>query len=86
MSEPIARTTILDIARELNVAAATVSRALNDHPAISTATREAVKQAARRMNYQPNKIASSFVWAGRRSLALSYPVPRSISLDPLSMA
>jgi LacI family transcriptional regulator len=59
MSEPIIRTTILDIARELNVAAATVSRALNDHPAISDATREAVKLAAKRMNYQPNKIASS---------------------------
>ncbi len=59
MSEPIVRTTILDIARALNVAAATVSRALNDHPAISDATREAVKQAAKRMNYQPNKIASS---------------------------
>lgn len=59
MSEPSVRTTILDIARELNVAAATVSRALNDHPAISQATREAVKAAAHRMNYQPNKIASS---------------------------
>lgn len=59
MSEPTVRITILDIARELNVAAATVSRALNDHPAISDATREAVKAAARRMNYQPNKIASS---------------------------
>jgi LacI family transcriptional regulator len=59
MSEPVVRTTILDIARALNVAAATVSRALNDHPAISDATREAVKQTAKQMNYQPNKIASS---------------------------
>lgn len=49
----------MDIARELNVAAATVSRALNDHPAISDATKKAVQLAARRMNYQPNKIASS---------------------------
>lgn len=59
MSEPIVRTTIMDIARELNVAAATVSRALNDHPAISDATKKAVRLAAKRMNYQPNKIASS---------------------------
>lgn len=59
MSEPIVRTTIMDIARELNVAAATVSRALNDHPAISDATKKAVRLAAKRLNYQPNKIASS---------------------------
>jgi LacI family transcriptional regulator len=59
MSEPIVRITIMDIARELNVAAATVSRALNDHPAISDATKKAVRLAAKRMNYQPNKIASS---------------------------
>ena len=44
----------MDIARELNVAAATVSRALNDHPAISDATKKAVRLAAKRMNYQPN--------------------------------
>jgi LacI family transcriptional regulator len=49
----------MDIARELKVAAATVSRALNDHPAISDATKKAVRLAAKRMNYQPNKIASS---------------------------
>lgn len=59
MSESVSRTTILDIARELNVAAATVSRALNDHPAISDATREAVKLAAQRMNYQPTKFTTS---------------------------
>jgi LacI family transcriptional regulator len=59
MQKQIVRTTILDIARELNITAATVSRALNDHPAISYTTKEAVKEAARRLNYQPNKIASS---------------------------
>jgi LacI family transcriptional regulator len=59
MQKHILRTTILDIARELNITAGTVSRALNDHPAISYITKEAVKDAARRLNYQPNKIASS---------------------------
>lgn len=55
----ISKATIQDIARELNVTAATVSRALNNHPAISQSTREAVKEAAVKMNYRPNRIASS---------------------------
>lgn len=73
MSDPITRTTILDIARELKVAAATVSRALNDHPAISDATREAVKLAAKRMNYQPNKIASSLRSGKSRIIGVIIP-------------
>src|SRR6185312_8034870 len=52
-------TTIHDIARELNIAVATVSRALNDHPAVKDTTRKAVQQTAKRLNYHPNKIASS---------------------------
>ena len=51
--------TIHDIARELSVSASTVSRALQDHPRISISTREAVKKAASRLNYQPNVMASS---------------------------
>ena len=49
----------MDIARELNITAATVSRALNDHPAIKDATKKLVKEAAKKLHYQPNKIASS---------------------------
>ena len=59
MSEPISKTTITDIARALNITAATVSRALNDHPAIREATKKAVKDAAIKLKYQPNKLASS---------------------------
>lgn len=59
MSEPISKTTITDIARVLNITAATVSRALNDHPAIRETTKKAVKDAARKLKYQPNKLASS---------------------------
>lgn len=59
MNESISKVTITDIARELNVTPATVSRALNDHPGISVFTKEAVKEAAVKLNYQPNKIASS---------------------------
>jgi len=51
--------TIHDIARELNISASTVSRALNNHPRISESTRKAVRKLADRYNYQPNVMASS---------------------------
>ena len=53
------RVTINDIARELNVTAATVSRALSDHPAISAGTKALVREKAEQMNYRQNKMASS---------------------------
>lgn len=53
------KTTILDIAKELNITFSTVARALNDHPAISAATKKAVRETATRLNYRQNKIASS---------------------------
>jgi LacI family transcriptional regulator len=59
MSESISKVTISDIARELNITAATVSRALNDHPAIKASTKKAVRDVALKLNYQPNKLASS---------------------------
>ena len=49
------KTTIYDIAKELNVTVSTVSRALSGFPAISDATRKAVFEAAKRLNYSPNK-------------------------------
>lgn len=53
------KTTIKDIAAELGIAPATVSRALSDHPEISASTKKKVKAVAERMDYQPNKLASS---------------------------
>lgn len=51
------KTTIYDIAKKLNITAATVSRALNNNPKISEATRELVIQTAAQMNYKQNKLA-----------------------------
>lgn len=51
------RTSITDIAKELNISPSTVSRALNNHPAISAKTRDAVIELARKLNYQPNLLA-----------------------------
>ena len=59
MHQPITKSTIHDIAREINVTASTVSRALNGHSAISDSTKEAVHQIAKKLHYHPNRIASS---------------------------
>ncbi|MDQ8006133.1 MAG: LacI family DNA-binding transcriptional regulator [Pedobacter sp.] len=53
------KTTIYDIAKELNVTVSTVSRALSGFSAISDSTREAVFEAAKRLNYSPNRLASA---------------------------
>ena len=51
--------TIHDIAKQLEVTASTVSRALNDHPRISKATKQLVKETARKLNYQHNHLAAA---------------------------
>ena len=51
--------TIKDIARELGISPSTVSRALKDHPDISTKTKKAVNALAEKLNYQPNIVALS---------------------------
>lgn len=53
------KTTIYDIAKALNVTVSTVSRALSGFPAISDATRNAVTEMAKKLNYSPNKLASA---------------------------
>ncbi|MGN6415846.1 MAG: LacI family DNA-binding transcriptional regulator [Pseudobacter sp.] len=53
------KVTIADIARKLSIAPATVSRALNGHPAISDKTRKLVEKTARKLQYKRNNIASS---------------------------
>jgi LacI family transcriptional regulator len=53
------KTTIHDIAKKLNITASTVSRALNDNPRISDATKKAVQRAAQKLNYHPNQIAAA---------------------------
>jgi DNA-binding LacI/PurR family transcriptional regulator len=51
--------TIKDIARELNISPSTVSRALQNHPDISFATREKVQAYAKEHHYKPNGLALS---------------------------
>ncbi len=51
--------TIYDIAKILNLSAATVSRALNDHPAINIKTRQTIHAKANELGYRSNKFASN---------------------------
>ena len=53
------RTTVYDIARELNLTASTISRALNDHPSISDRTKKSVMRMSKKLGYQPHRIAAA---------------------------
>jgi Transcriptional regulators len=73
MTESISRITIQDIARKLNITASTVSRALNDHPAISIATKKAVSKTAKKLDYHHNRIASSLRLGKTKILGVIIP-------------
>jgi LacI family transcriptional regulator len=66
-------TTLADIAKELGVSKMTVSRAINNHPAINAETRERVLEVARRMNYRPNQYARALIT--NRSYLIGLIVP-----------
>lgn len=51
--------TIHDIAKKLDITAATVSRSLNNNPRISEVTKQRVLKMAKELNYKPNSIASA---------------------------
>ena len=51
--------TLKELAKQLNVSVSTVSKALNGSPEISEATAKRIKELAKHLNYQPNKIALS---------------------------
>jgi LacI family transcriptional regulator len=53
------KSTIQDLAKALNITPSTVSRALNNNPRISEATKKAVQEAAKAAGYQVNQLASS---------------------------
>lgn len=57
--KPKKEITIYDIARRLSLSSATVSRALQDHPAINKNTRKKIQQTAKDLGYRHNTFASS---------------------------
>ncbi len=68
------KSTIIDIAKELNISASTVSRALKDHPRISKATKENVLELAKELNYRPNSIATALKSGKSRLIGIIVPI------------
>jgi len=67
------RTTITEIANELGVSPSTVSRALNNHPAISKKTKQAVVRLAKKLNYQPNLLALNLLKKKTNTIGVIVP-------------
>lgn len=67
------RTSISDIAKELNLAVSTVSRALSNHSRISEATRKRVWKLAEQLNYQPNHLAAALRKGRSNTLGVIVP-------------
>lgn len=64
---------INDIAKALGISPSTVSRALKDHPDISTETRRVVQLYASEVNYRPNALALSLKKQRSNTLGLIIP-------------
>ena len=74
MSGPEKEITIYDIAKKLNISAATVSRGLKDHPGINKNTKKKILNAASEMGYRSNSFASSL--RKKKSNIIGVIVPR----------
>lgn len=66
----MAKHTIIDIARRAGVGVGTASRALNNAPDVSPATRERVLAAAAELNYHPDAVARRL--QGKRTRTIAY--------------
>lgn len=71
------QTTIIDIARELQISKSTVSRALHGHKDIHADTRKVVLEMAEKMDYQPNLLAYGL--AKSKSLTIGIIVPEFVN-------
>lgn len=67
------RTTIKDLAEMLHISTSTVSRALKDHPDISSSVKLKVREAAETFNYIPNDFAISFRKKSSKVIGLIVP-------------
>lgn len=62
-----------DLAYELGVSITTISRALSDHHSIGASTKQRVRKLAKKLNYQPNHVASALRKGQRRMLGVVVP-------------
>lgn len=64
------RVTIKDIAKELNISTAAVSKALNNLSGVSDELREKVRETAKSLGYTPNLVAKNLVQKRTNKIAL----------------
>ena len=67
------QTTIKDIATSLGVSTSTVSRALNDHHAISQLTKDKIIEKAKELRYEPNIVALSLKNSQTKTIGVILP-------------
>ncbi|WP_224994835.1 LacI family DNA-binding transcriptional regulator [Cesiribacter sp. SM1] len=67
------RVSLKDIASQLGVSVSTVSRALKDHPDLSPAIIEKVKQLAAKWNYTPNPLAMGLLKQQTNTIGVVVP-------------
>lgn len=69
-----ADSTIRDVAKQANVSTATVSRVLNNSPAVSQETRRRVQEAIQKLDYQPNPAARRLSAGRTNTIAVVLPL------------
>ncbi len=67
------RATLNDIAKILKLTKVSISKALRDHPDISEATKQKVKEVAQELGYRPNLIARSLTSSKTKTLGVVVP-------------
>jgi LacI family repressor for deo operon, udp, cdd, tsx, nupC, and nupG len=67
------RVTIYDIAKKLNIAASSVSRALSNSNYVNGATRQLILKTAEELNYKPNTLASNLRKGRSRTIGIVVP-------------
>ncbi|MDD5148872.1 MAG: LacI family DNA-binding transcriptional regulator [Flavobacterium sp.] len=67
------RITLKKIATEFNISIATVSKALNNSPDISSKTKEKIQEYAKKHHYKPNKAALSLLNKKTKTLGVIIP-------------
>jgi LacI family transcriptional regulator len=70
----MARITITDLAKRLGVSVCTINKALTGKPRVGAETRDRILKAARRLGYQPNRLAQALA---RNAIRIGVVYPKS---------
>jgi DNA-binding LacI/PurR family transcriptional regulator len=69
----VKRVTIYDLAKELGISASYISKALNNHPAISEKIKETVRKKALELNYRHNSHAANLRRGSSKTIGVIVP-------------